>query len=62
MYLRDRKDPTGISLLNYHYSVIGVLVVSFLVVNYGGTVLFFNNTASMTQSLQQYEYSRLSNV
>jgi uncharacterized protein YkwD len=34
------------------YSVIGVLFVSLLVVNYGGTVLFFDNTASMTQSFQ----------
>ena len=35
------------------YSVIGVLVVSFLVVNYGGVALFSDNTSSITQSFQQ---------
>jgi len=34
------------------YSVIGVLVVSCMAVNYGGSALFFDNTASITQSLQ----------
>ena len=51
VYKRDRKSHWNFTP-ELSYSVIGVLVVSLLVVNYGGTVLFFDNTASMTQSFQ----------
>jgi uncharacterized protein YkwD len=37
----------------FSYSVIGVLFVSFLVVNYTSGALFFDNTATMTQSFQK---------
>ena len=35
------------------YSIIGILVVSSLMVNYGGVVLFSDNAATITQSLQK---------
>lgn len=44
------------------YSVIGVLVVSFLVVNYGGVVLFSDNVASFTQSLQNINAPSTTNL
>ena len=48
---RDRNSH-GYFTPKLSYSIIGVLLVSLLAVNYGSTVLFFDNTASMTQSLQ----------
>ena len=51
VYKRDRKSRWYFTP-ELSYSVIGVLFVSLLAVNYGSTVLFFDNTASMTQSLQ----------
>jgi uncharacterized protein YkwD len=48
---RDRKSHWYFTP-ELSYSVIGVLFVSLLAINYGGIVLFFDNTASMTQSVQ----------
>lgn len=35
------------------YSVIGVFIVSFILVNYGGLAIFTDNTHTVTQSLQK---------
>jgi hypothetical protein len=44
------------------YSVVGVLIVSFLAVNYGGVALFSDNAASITQSLQNFNTPSTANL
>ena len=44
------------------YSAIGVLVVSFLAVNYGGVALFSDNAASITHSLQNFNTPSTANL
>lgn len=53
VFKKDRKSRWYF-IPQLSYSIIGVLFVSLLAVNYGGTALFFDNTASMTQSLQSF--------